>query len=286
MPMINLNYPMKRRRHNNISINLELILFLVVFEILDLASKNEIDCLDTADAYGSSIPVIAKYHYSRGTRFKILSKFSYVKKGGLKQIAEKSLSSLGIEQFEVFSFHSFNDFLTKRYLINELLELKSIGRIKSTGISVYTNDELEKAIEDESIDVVQLPYNILDNSNHRGALINRAKDKGKTVHVRSVFLQGLFFMNYNSFPEKLIPLKANLKKINDFCTNDSLSLQSLALSYALYNKNIDNVLIGVDNCSQLKSNLGSVKDNQKCFDYIDKNVFVKEIDLLNPVNWK
>jgi len=257
-----------------------------VFEILDLASKNGIINLDTADAYGSSISQIAKYHYSRGTRFKILSKFSGVKKGELKQVAEKSLISLGIDSFEVFSYHSFNDFLNKRYLADELLELKSLGRIKSTGISVYSNGELEKVIEDKNIDVVQLPYNLLDNSNLRGSLINKARAEGKVVHVRSVFLQGLFFMNFRRFPEKLTPLKAYLQKINEFCANDSLSLLSLAFSYALYNQNIDNVLIGVDNCSQLQSNLDSVIFNQKGFDYIDNNVFVKEIDLLNPVNWK
>jgi predicted aldo/keto reductase-like oxidoreductase len=63
-------------------------------------------------------------------------------------------------------------------------------------------------------------------------------------------------------------------------------MQTLALSYALYNKNIDNVLIGVENNTQLLKNIESIQNHQKAFDFINNSVFVKETELLNPVNWK
>jgi uncharacterized protein len=256
------------------------------FEVLDVANENGICFLDTADAYGDSISLIGRYHRTRNNQFKILSKFKNVKQGELIQIVNDSLSKLNILQFEVYSYHSFDDYSNNKSVINDLIELKSSGLIKKIGISVYTNVEFETVIEDSSIDVIQLPYNILDNNNLRGLLIERAKQNGKEIHIRSVFLQGLFFMGFQRFPEKLLPLKKYLQTINDFCNKESITMQSLALSYAILNKNIDYVLIGVDNGSQLKKNMESIQYSPEILDFINNSVFVKETELLNPVNWK
>ncbi len=256
------------------------------FEILDTALANGIDSLDTADVYGDSIKIIGKYNLTRNQQLKVLSKFKNVKNGDLKLIARDSLETLNINKFEVYSYHSFPDYLSNKNIKEDLLELKSNGLIEKIGISIYSNYEFEKTIDDENIDVIQLPYNLLDNSNLRGYLIEKAKMNGKEIHVRSVFLQGLFFMDFDRFPEKLQPLKNYIKTIKDFCMMEFISIQTLALSYALYNKNIDKVLIGVDNSSQLLSNIKSIHNNQKAFDFIDNSIIVKEIDLLNPVNWK
>lgn len=62
----------------------------------------------------------------------------------------------------------------------------------------------------------------------------------------------------------------------------------MALNYVLKNKNIDKVLIGVDSLHQLQNNLTILnsiqKDNLNFSDEIDK-IKVKEVELLNPVNW-
>jgi uncharacterized protein len=257
-----------------------------VFSILDIASQYGINCLDTADAYGDSIFVIGHYHQKTNNKFKILSKFKNVNQGELMQIAKKSLDSLNVSQFEVYSYHSYNDYLNNQSVINDLLELKAIGLVKKIGISVYTNTEFMKVIDDKNIDVIQLPFNILDNQNLRGSLIEKAKQNGKEIHVRSIFLQGLFFMDFNRFPEKLLPLKPYIKSIKEFSNFESVSIQSLALSYAIFNDNIDNVLIGVDNSTQLLNNIDSIQNNTKVFEYINNTIFVKETELLNPVNWK
>jgi aryl-alcohol dehydrogenase-like predicted oxidoreductase len=63
-------------------------------------------------------------------------------------------------------------------------------------------------------------------------------------------------------------------------------METLALSYALYNKNIDHVLIGVDTKEQLIKNLHASEDIPHAIDYINQQIRVKETELLNPVNWK
>lgn len=254
------------------------------FDVLDTACENRIEYLDTADAYGDAIQVLGKYQINSKNRFKILSKFKGIKAGELRNHAIKALDLLGISSFEVYSYHSFNDYIQNPATVTELSDLKNANLIYKTGISVYSNQEFEKVIDEELIDVIQIPYNILDNMNTRGALIEKARQKGKEIHCRSVFLQGLFFMN--ELPIQLKPLESYLSKIKEFCNFESISIQELALSYTLFNNDIKNVLIGVDNKEQLLNNLKAIKQNDKAFDFINKNIAVKETELLNPVNWK
>ena len=60
----------------------------------------------------------------------------------------------------------------------------------------------------------------------------------------------------------------------------------MALNYVCSNANIDGVLFGVDNVSQLKKNISCINVNK--FSDLIKNIDsinVKEEDLLNPANW-
>jgi aryl-alcohol dehydrogenase-like predicted oxidoreductase len=255
-----------------------------VFNILDEAYLQGIQSLDTADAYGNAINIIGNYHLKRNNTFKILSKFNGIEKGELERNAKKTLEKLHIPAFEVYSYHSFTTYSERPYLMDELLLLKQQGFINKIGISIYTNDELQFVINDDFIDVIQLPFNLLDNQNIRGNLIDQAKEK--EIHIRSVYLQGLFFMDTDSLPERLLSLKPYLQSLHDYCKKESITMETLALSYALYNKNIDHVLIGVDTKEQLIKNLHASKDIPHAIDYINQQINVKETELLNPVNWK
>jgi aryl-alcohol dehydrogenase-like predicted oxidoreductase len=171
-------------------------------------------------------------------------------------------------------------------LKKELESLKKQGLVEKIGVSVYANAELRQVISDENIDVIQLPYNLLDNQNVRGPYMEEAKLKNKEIHIRSVFLQGLLFMNENSIPEKLAPLNPYLQSIHTYCKNQSIDVSSLALSYAIYNRNVDRILIGVDDKDQLVRNIKSIRDLNQGFEFINNNITVDETEFLNPVNWK
>jgi len=257
-----------------------------VFEILDAAGVQNIESLDTADAYGNSIELIGQYHQQQNHRFNILSKFKGISEGQIFEQVKDSMNKLQIECFQVYSYHSFADYINHPYIKDELQSLKCDGLIEKIGISVYTNSELEQVIEDKDIDVIQLPFNLLDNQNIRGQHIDIAKKKQKEIHVRSVFLQGLLLMDEESIPQKLKSLKPYIQKINSYCKDKSINIQSLALSYAIYNQQIDHVLIGVDSKDQLLKNIASIADYKNAFDFINQYIIVKETELLNPVNWK
>jgi aryl-alcohol dehydrogenase-like predicted oxidoreductase len=187
----------------------------------------------------------------------------------------------------VYSYHSFNDFITNKESENILSFLKKNGFVKKIGISIYTNEQFISAIDNDSIDVIQIPFSILDNHNNRGLLINKARERSKEIHCRSVFLQGLIFMNEQNIPVKLRPLLNYITKLQKFSMEENLSLEELALTYVMNYHGIDGILIGVENVNQLVSNMNSVRSDkaEKISEFID-SIHVSEKDLLNPQNWK
>jgi len=257
--------------------------------ILDSAYNNGIQLLDTAEAYGDSQNKIGEYHNNSTNKFNVITKFSSNAEGFSLNIIERvhnNLKILDVDKLYCYMFHSFDDF--ENHFENyrkELRLLKKNGIIDNIGVSVYTNNELESVLKFDEISLVQLPFNLLDNDNKRGDILKKAKVKGIEIHTRSVFLQGLFFKKISELGDKIKPLEPYLRSLNDLCDKD-YKINDLALNYVCNKKNIDRVLIGVDNVFQLKANIVSEKRN------IQKEIFkkieaidVKEIELLNPSNW-
>ncbi len=255
--------------------------------ILDFAQKSNIKFVDTAKAYGTAMQVIGEFH-QQSQPFHVISKF-HVHDGVFNENEfSHDLKILNIAVMEALLFHSFADYKNHLQEIGKLEKLKAEGKLRKIGISVYTNNELEEAINDERIDLIQLPFNVLDNNNCRGELLLKAKEKGKEIHVRSVFLQGLFFKNTEEVPSKLLPLKPYLLGIHKIAQDLNLTVEQLALMYVLQQSYIDKVLFGVDNLNQLQTNVDLIQDLPKfeVRDVVNKTIKVQEITLLNPVNWK
>jgi aryl-alcohol dehydrogenase-like predicted oxidoreductase len=258
-----------------------------VASILDLAFKNNICTLDTAEAYGNSHEVIGNYHRSSSNKFNIITKYSASRHDlppGLEDRIRRNLKTLGVDSLSGYMYHSAKDFETHyKSFQHDIKSLKDEGLIQKFGVSVYTNNELENLLP-YPIDFIQLPFNLLDNHFQRGELLAIAKKKGIEVHTRSAFLQGLFFMKH--LPEKLMPLKSYLDKLNNLAETYKIGLADMALNYAIMQKNIDQVLIGVDTEEQLKKNLNALRFEMpaELASQLDI-VNVKETELLNPSNW-
>lgn len=258
-------------------------------EILNFAHVSGIETLDTARDYGNAIERLGE-HQADSHRFKFISKFkASTLNADLKSCVKEDLATLKINYFDSFLFHSFDDIL-KEGLVADVAVLKEEGFIRRIGVSVYGNDEFNKAIDSEYIELIQLPFNLLDNENQRGELIEKAKKAGKEIHIRSAFLQGLFFMDIDYVPAKLTPIKPYIKELQTISDELNVSIAEMAIMYPLLNELIDGVLIGVDNVDQLKKNISAITNSE-----LDKR-FVERINkikvpaeltpLLNPVNWK
>jgi aryl-alcohol dehydrogenase-like predicted oxidoreductase len=233
------------------------------FRIIDSALENGVNCLDTAAAYGDSEKVLGNYFRNSGknredifivTKFKVGNiKLSDVETVMMKSV-ENSLKSLNSAYLDILLIHDAQEFSVYGRNMTKVFEkLLSGGIINKAGASCYGFREIEAMLENEIFQAFQVPANILDmrisNSEDEKKLNN------KLVFVRSVFLQGLFFLN----PENL---KGNLKEtakylllIKDIAEEMNISLSQLLVTYVRSLHFADSLIIGADNPKQVEENL-------------------------------
>lgn len=259
-------------------------------EILSLAFKNGIQILDSAEAYGNAHEVIGKYHQLHSNKFNVITKFSSKRTdlgNTLTDRVKKNIEVLNVDNLYAYMFHSYNDF-EKYYDVykREIIELKQNGLIKKIGVSIYTNEEFEKLLSYDEIDIIQIPFNVLDNVSLRGVLIEAANKKGIEIHSRSVFLQGLFFMETKDIPPQVKNIAKYVDQLNRLCQKYKVGMNEVALNYCLHQPHINQVLIGVDTSEQLIENLKLIeKEIPESLIQEINSVKVDEVELLNPSNW-
>ena len=106
------------------------------------------------------------------------------------------------------------------------------------------------------------------------------------IHVRSVFLQGIYFLNPDELPKKLIDYVKPLNKLKQIANDCSIEMLDLALNYVLNKNYINYVVIGVVNMKQIEDIFfSSNKKLNKETIRIVENIKVENKDILNPSNW-
>lgn len=258
------------------------------FEILSSAYKKGVRILDTAEAYGSSQEVIGSFHTKNPeTKFNVISKVSkYGNLGNFKDNILKSLKVLEIESFYGYMVHNYQTLKENPSIYTEMLNIKNDGFTKLIGISLYENEEIQDVIDNYRFDFIQIPYNLLDNHNFRGEIIEKARKSGLEIHTRSSFLQGLFFMDIMQLPKSIDPIKKDLERIKGICNSHNMKVQDLSLGYVNSKSYIDQIVIGVDSNKQLLSNLKSAQNvlSEEIILEVEE-IEVENKEMLNPTNW-
>jgi aryl-alcohol dehydrogenase-like predicted oxidoreductase len=258
-----------------------------VNEMLICAFNAGIKCLDTAEAYGDAHHVIGKFHeLNPAISFNVITKIPHQVDGQIAGKINQYLEDLKVNRLKAVLFHSFDTYSKNSNMVLELSELKRQQKIELVGVSVYTNEQAEAVIADEQIDIIQISFNLFDNENKRGELLKKAKAKGKIIHTRSAFLQGLFFSGINDDRKIAKSLQNELALIRDISARKKIDLQQIALNYCLQQKYIDQCLIGVDNIHQLQQNI-KYAETQISADVIEEinYININNSDLLNPSLW-
>lgn len=258
------------------------------YRILETAYNSGVRELDTAEAYGSAHHVIGDFHKKHSNqRFNIITKIP--DEATDSNVYSRLLNykdELNVEKLEAVMYHSFSKYNSDSELKDALTGLKEEGLFNYLGVSIYTNEELKQVIQDDTIDLVQLPFNLFDNRAIRGDLLERAKMTGKIIHTRSAFLQGLFFKNPGDDHPVVCQLFEPLNKIRSISKEYQIPIAVLALLYCLKQENIDRVIIGVDSLDQFETNLSFCEHDlsRNLMDELD-SIHIDDRKLLNPSLW-
>lgn len=253
-------------------------------DILSVADNSGIALLDSAPSYGDSEERIGNYALGR---FGIVTKFSKVyDKDGFKTSLQKSLKNLNTDNIYGYIAHDSNELLSNPMIWTWLKMEREEGRVKKIGYSLYQPEQLLELLGLGMIpDLVQLPYNLLDKKFE--GYFKQLTDLGCEIHVRSVFLQGLFFMDPQLLKPVLKPLVPQLISLQNICRENSISMSELALEFANKNLYIDKIVIGVENALQLQKNLNDINSNKVDSSIMSEvdSIKVENPNLLNPANW-
>lgn len=254
-----------------------------VEEILKIAGDASIRYIDTAFGYGNSEEVLGNTYSFHNNSFNTISKYAKSVLTPIEQF-EMSLKRLKVKKIYAYMVHNFSTYSANPKIWEDFMSLKSSGRVEKIGFSLYSTEELDYLLnENIDIDIVQVPYNILDRQFENW--FSYLHSRNIEVQTRSVFLQGIFFKNIDSFQGNTYPLAKYVNVIQIYCKQNSIRVQDLALSFSLASS-ADGVLIGVDNIEQLKEN---IKSSNRVFTAQDKSfintINVTEKRLLSPVNW-
>src|SRR5574344_69596 len=254
-----------------------------VDSIINAAYNNGIKTLDTSSAYGCSEHVLGIALKHTNSHFNIISKYPRSNKNVVTTFNE-SLQKPGQEKLYGYLIHHFDFFIEKPEIWDDMCKLKSEGRIDKIGFSLYQPEQLQYLLDNNvEFDIVQFPYNLMDRKFEPYFPLLRKRTI--EIHTRSVFLQGLFFMDIDNLPDRLKPLKNDLSRIKCCAKKNSINIDVMAMNFVLANPYINGVLFGVDNLQQFESNIRSTQYsiNSNVIDEI-YGIDVKEKELLNPIN--
>jgi aryl-alcohol dehydrogenase-like predicted oxidoreductase len=252
--------------------------------ILDFSKENGICTIDCASSYGDAESKVGNLS---DTSFDIITKFSETKEfEELDNQLNTSLKLLKRNEIYGYMAHNADNLINYPKLWTKLISIKEKGIVKKIGYSLYTPSQLESLLRMRMIpDIVQLPYSLLDKK--FDFYLARLKSFGTEIHARSVFLQGLYFIEIESLPLKFELLKPELYNLHKLCELKKVTMVSLALNFVINNIYIDKVVIGVDSVNQLRENISCINKwvNDQEINEIVNSIKVKSQELLNPVNW-
>ena len=252
--------------------------------ILNYLAEKKIFYVDSANLYGDAQLNIGKFNKNR---FKIISKFSKVNSIEELDLEFKlTIKDLQLNKIYAYLAHNSDNLIQNPEIWSSLIILKNENKIEKIGFSLYNTNQLELLLKNNFIpDVIQIPYSLLDRKFE--PFFNVLKQLKVEIHVRSVFLQGLYFRNPNDLPQKLKALSTDLIRLYNICNKFNIDMNLLALNYVYFHPYIDKVVIGIDSLDQLKKNCDLLKFGKLNKDILkDVNeIVVKDYELLNPSNW-
>jgi aryl-alcohol dehydrogenase-like predicted oxidoreductase len=259
-----------------------------VEKILELARLKGIKTLDTAIAYGESESVLGQIGVQD---FNIITKLPELPKdcNNIKKLIEhqlnESLHRLGVPSIYGLLLHCPQQLLEpgNENLWTALLKLKEQGLVKKIGYSLYGPNELEQLWSQFKPDIIQAPYNIFDRRMVTSGWFKRLQNEGVEIHGRSIFLQGLLLFKNKNRPQQFDKWSDHWQLWDRWLEQNRITPLQATLAFALAEDKVNKVIVGVDNCVQLKEIINAANTAIKDF---PEELSITDAKLINPSNWE
>tara|TARA_B100000242_G_scaffold291202_1_gene264074 strand:+ start:6151 stop:7017 length:867 start_codon:yes stop_codon:yes gene_type:complete len=259
-----------------------------VLKILEVARIGGVSMLDTAPSYGISEHLIGQ---AKAEDFDVVTKVSDLLFADdddccalkVRKQLQGSLDRLKRSSIYGLLVHSTNELNGENgeKIWAELESMKSEGLVKRIGASIYQAEDLnEMALR--TIDIVQLPVNVLDARLSRSGVLSELKSKGIEIHARSIFLQGLLIADKGKVPNIFEPWRQRLEAFWLWCNEQQVSPMQACIHHVLNMEEIDKVIVGVDSTEQLIELLAASKRYINSF---PMELQLEDPALLDPRRW-
>ncbi len=259
-----------------------------MISILQRARAEGVDTLDTAISYGESEKRLGMANVKD---WRIITKLPEIPDGCtnintwvLNQV-QKSLLRLRVTRISALLLHRPDQLLESNgvEIWKALQDLKQKNIVGKIGFSVYECNQLDALWNYFQPDIVQIPYNLLDQRFLISGWMKKMNDAGVEIHVRSIFLQGLLLMSKSDRPEKFNHWKEIWEVLDAWILEYDITAVEAAISFVMGNPYIDKIVVGVDNIQQLEEIL-SITLKRKIV-HPPRSLRTNDVRLINPSQW-
>ena len=254
--------------------------------ILSLALRSGVELIDTAAAYGDAEDVLGSL--GKMGSFQVVTKVhpNAHTPTDVEASVNSSLRALRLTRVHGVLVHDTIDFFKDKDNWSSLLRMRQCGVIGKIGVSVYRPAELESLLDQGfEIEVVQVPFSVLDTRFR--PLLPQLKMAGIEVHARSLFLQGLYFVDVARMPHHFSSISDALIRISAIARRLDISLPALLLTYVAQEPEVDRIVVGVDSAANLIENLCSLENSAACAEAVHelRSMGLSDETVLLPMNW-
>ncbi|WP_128548173.1 aldo/keto reductase [Larkinella soli] len=237
--------------------------------LLHAATEAGVNFFDTARLYGASETIMGKAFRDRRGQVVIETKCRHLRdpdgrlpdgatlKKRISTSLLESLTALETYYVDIFMLHQADlGILENEEIPAVFADLKAQGVIRSTGVSTYSVEETRKAIETGVWDVVQLPFNLMDQ--RQAALFALARENGVGIVIRSVLMKGLLTSRGRRLHPALAEVETHIRQFDELVLEPVPDLSTLAVRFALAFPEVSSILVGIDKPAYLHQALAAV----------------------------
>lgn len=267
-------------------------------DLLRVSLDHGVNFYDTARLYGKSEELMGKAfgecrekviystkcRHFRQANGQLLQRDQY--KSFIESSIEESLQALKTDYIDVFMVHYADlEILEIDEVYEAFDDLQKRGLIRYPGISVYKPEETDMALKKGFWKAIQLPFNLLDQS--QSSHFSQAKKEGVGIIVRSVLMRGLLTDKSFHLHPALKSVQDHIHLYKELIKGDIASLSTLATKFAASFDEISSVLVGIDKLEFLKEALQNFDGKYlKDSDFVKaKSLNFQDQSFLNLAQW-